>query len=105
MVFAVEWARQEGILGKDQLRYRLKWDRGSVLERNTRRHLWDFQYQTVTVAQNRRPDLTIEYRDEKRIVLVDMVCLREESVEAKEQEKKMKYQQLCYDLRTQSPGW
>ena len=26
-------------------------------------------------------------------------------MEAKEQEKKMKYEQLCYELRTQSPGW
>ena len=32
----------------------------------------------------------MEYRDEKRIVLVDMACPREETVEAKEQVKKMK---------------
>ena len=72
--------------GKDQLWYLLKWDRGSVLEANTRRLLWDFEYQTVTAIQHRRPDLTTGYGDEKRIALADMACPREENVEAKEQE-------------------
>ena len=53
-----------------------------MLEINTRRLLWDFEYQTVTTVEQRRPDLTIEYRDKKRIVSVDMACPRE-NVEAK----------------------
>lgn len=74
------------------------------METNTGGLLWDLEYQTVAAVQHRKPDLTIEYRDEERIVLVDMACPRE-NVEAKGQEKRMKYQQLCYDLGTMSPDW
>ena len=52
MVFVVKWACQERIFGKDQLWYQLKWDQGGVFETNTRRLLWDFEYQTVTTVQH-----------------------------------------------------
>ena len=39
------------------------------------------------------------------MVIIDMACLQDDRVEAKEREKRRKYQQLIYELRTQLIGW
>ena len=47
----------------------------------------------------RRPDVTLEDKDKKLILLIDMACPNEANKEAKRDEKIRKYQQLCFELR------
>ena len=47
----------------------------------------------------RRSDLTLEGKDKKLIMLIDMACPNEANKEAKRDEKIRKYQQLCFQLQ------
>ena len=104
-VFAVEWLKQEGLTNESTIWYNESWERGMVIENELRRLRWDHEWRTRTATTHRRPDLVLEYVDEKRMVVIDMGCPREENVCVTEMEKKLKYQQLCYELRVQYPGW
>lgn len=53
----------------------------------------------------RRPDVTIEYKEQKRIQLVDMACPSEKNVNEKMNEKRQKYQQLAFEIRERRPGY
>ena len=47
----------------------------------------------------RRPDLTLEDKEKKMILLVDMACPNEANRQVKQEEKIKKYEQLCFELR------
>ena len=105
MVLAVEWGKQEGILNKETNWYDSTWERGTVLEKGNRRLRWDYEFRTRKPTTHRRPDLLLEYLDEKRMLIIDMACPQDNRIEVKEAEKRQKYQQLAYELRTQNRGW
>ena len=68
---------------------------------------WDFEYQIRKEYTARRSDVTMEYKDQKRIQLVDMACPSEKNVNEKMNEKRQKYmyQQLAFEIRERRPGY
>ena len=105
MVLAVEWAKQEGLLAEETKWYELTWNRGSVIEKRNRRIRWDYEFRTRKPTMHRRPDLVLEYVDKKVMMIIDMACPQDIMIEEKEKEKRKKYRQLAFELRTQNPGW
>ena len=79
--------------------YNVKWERGQVIESNGKKLLWDWEYRMRMNCIARRPDLTLEDKDKKMILLIDMACPNEANKEGKRDEKIRKYQQLCFELR------
>ena len=73
-VLAVKWAIKNGMLPEDTKWYTVKWQRGTVLERNGQKLFWDWEHRMRTNCTERRPDLTLEDSANKTIVLVDMAC-------------------------------
>ena len=61
--------------------------------------LWEFQYHGRKENANRRPDLTIENKLEKKIWIYDMACPMENNLEKKRIEKLTKYQQIAFEIR------
>ena len=53
----------------------------------------------------RRPDLILEYTNEKKIWIVDMACPNEKNITSKYNEKLQKYQQLAFEIRERRPGF
>ena len=40
----VEWVKQEGIFQEENEQYKLKWEKGKVIEKDNKILLWDFEY-------------------------------------------------------------
>ncbi len=53
----------------------------------------------------RRPDLTLEDLQERKIWLIDMACPSDSNIENKLREKRYKYQQLAFEIREKRPGY
>ena len=53
----------------------------------------------------RQPDVTIEYKNDNKILLVDIVCPSENKVDVKHAEKLQKYQQLGFEIRERQLGY
>ena len=61
--------------------------------------LWDFNIQTDHVIEHRRPDVVVLDKHEKMCHLIDIAVPGDCRVEAKENEKVQKYQDLARELR------
>ena len=72
---------------------------GQVLESNSKKLLRDWEYRMRMTCIAGRPDLTLEDKAKKMILLIDMACPNEANTEGKRDEKIRKYQQLCFELR------
>ena len=83
MVLAVEWAKQEELLDTGKKWYDVSWERGTVLESKNRRLRWDYEFVTRKATKHRRPDLVLEYIDEKSIIVIDMACPQDNKVAEK----------------------
>ena len=104
-VLAVKWAIKNGMLPEDTKWYTVKWQRGTVLERNGQKLFWDWEHRMQTNCTERRPDLTLEDSANKTIVLVDMACPMESNRTKKRDDKVTKYQQLCFEVRERREGY
>ena len=104
-VLAVKWAIKNGMLPEDTKWYTVKWQRGTVLERNGQKLFWDWEHRMRTNCTERRPDLTLEDSANKTIVLVDMACPMESNRMKKRDDKVTKYQQLCFEVRERREGY
>ena len=104
-VLAVKWAIQNGMLPEDTKWYTVKWQRGTVLERNGQKLFWDWEHRMRTNCTERRPDLTLEDSANKTIVLVDMAFPMESNRMKKRDDKVTKYQQLCFEVRERREGY
>lgn len=99
MVLAVAWAKQEGLINKDAVWYKIQWKKGNVLEGSGMKLCWDLEYCMRKTTTARRPDLTLEDNNKKLIWFVDMACPAEINIVHKHQEKLQKYQQLAFETR------
>ena len=90
---------------QDQVWCKVKWEQGMVLENNTVKMCWDFEYAMRKESTARRLDVTLEYKERKVIQLVDMACPSEKNVEEKRAEKRQKYQQLAFEIRERRKGY
>ena len=61
--------------------------------------MWEFQYHGRKENINRRPDLTIENKVQKKVCLYDMVCPMECNIQKKRNDKLTKYRQIAFEIR------
>ena len=89
---------------------RLKW-RGdgwsgvAILEGENLKLCIDISIPTDRQMKERRPDLIVFDKSEKRISIFDVACAWEPLLIEREKEKRGKYQELARDLATQWAGW
>ena len=105
MVLKVEWAKQEGLLPSDSVRYKQKCSKGTVLEKNGKKICWDFEFTMRKTTSARKSDVMIENDEEKKLWIVDMACLDEKNIGEKRREKLTKYQQLAFDMEEKRPEY
>jgi hypothetical protein len=103
-VLMTAWCKENDLM-TDEPWYKVKWSQGEVMENEKVKMTWDFEYQMRKESTARRPDVTIEYKEQKRIQLVDMACPSEKNVQEKMTEKRQKYQQLAFEIRERRPGY
>ena len=105
MVFAVEWAKQAGLLEESTVWYKITSQKGTTLENQRKKLIWDFEDCMRKTTSARRPDLTLEDLQERKIWLIDMARPSESNIEDKLREKRFKYQQLAFEIREKRTGY
>ena len=98
-IFAFEMGKKCGLITDILKWYKFKWEENKVLENYEWKILWEFQYHGRKENANRRPDLTIENKLEKKIWIYDMACPMENNLEKKRNEKLTKYRQIAFEIR------
>ena len=81
------------------------WEKERMIENIGKKLYWDWEHRMRTSCTARRPDLMLEDRIEKKIMIIDMACPNESNKEKKREEKMRKYQQLCYEIRERRDGY
>ena len=61
--------------------------------------LWDFNNQTDHVIQQRRPDIVVLYKNERKCHLIDIAVPGDKRIELKEQEKIDSYSKLRREVK------
>ena len=66
MILAVEWAKQQELVGQEAVWYEQRWGRGTVLENNIAKLVWDFEFhlRKNNNVQKTRPNFRVEERQE-----------------------------------------
>ena len=98
-VLAVGWTINNGMLPPGTKWWNENWTRGTVIQRNGYKLLWDWEHRMKTTNTVRRPDLTLDDKSRKMICIVDMACPYKSNTHKKRIEKLQKYQQLALELR------
>ena len=105
MVLAVAWAKKYEIIDENIVWYKERWEKGKVFENMKGKLVWDFEHKLRLRSSARRPDLTLEDKEAKRIWICVMACPQENNIEAKVKEKLDKYQQLAFETRGNRVGY
>ena len=105
MILCVEWGKLNGLLPPKTSWYKEKWEKGKIFENENQKMCWDFEYNLRKTTTARRPDVTIEDKNSKKILLIDMACPNENNIAEKRREKLTKYQQLAFEIRERRPGF
>ena len=105
MIFAVAWAKQKELVGQEAIWYKQRWDRGTVMENNKAKLLWDFEFHQRKTTTARRLDLILEFKTDKKIWICDMAWPRQNNIEARRTEKLTEYGQLAFETRERRPGY
>ena len=93
----MKWAVENGLISENTKWYNVKWEQGQVIESNGKKLLWDWEYRMRINCIASRPDVTLDNKDKKIILFIDMACPSEANKEGKRDEKIRKYQQLCFE--------
>ena len=67
MILAVAWEKQQELMDQESIWRQQKWDRGTVLENNKAKLVWDFEFHLRKTTTARRPDLIFELKIDKKI--------------------------------------
>ena len=105
MFLAVVWAKQQELVVQEAIWYKQRWDRGTVLDNDKAKLVWDFELQLRKTTTERRPDLILELKTDKKIWICDMACPQRNNIGAKRTEKLTKYRQLAFETRERRPGY
>ena len=105
MIMAVAWAKEFELINTDVIWYSERWERGTVLENDKAKLIWDFEFHLRKTTTARRPDLILEDKEQKKIWVCDMACPQQRNVETKRLEKLTKYRQLEFEMRERRPGY
>ena len=103
MVLMVEIMKKFELIDGKAVWYRIWAKPKEVVENSKAKIWWNYEWQTPHHCTNRRPDMVVMEKAEKKIWIIDMACPLEKNIEAKEQEKRQKYQQLAEEIRTMYP--
>ena len=82
MILTVAWAKQQELVGQEAIWYE-RWDKGTVLENDKDKLVWDFEFHLRKTTTARRPDLILELKADKKIWICDMACLQQNNIGAK----------------------
>ena len=85
--------------------YEQRWDRGTVFETERAKLVWDFEFHLRKTTTSRRPDLILETREDRKILICDMACPQRQNMDMKRMEKLTKYRQLAFEMRERRPGY
>ena len=99
MILAVAWAKQQELVGQEAIWYEQRRVRGTVLENNKTKLVWDFEFHVQKATTARRPDLILELKTDKKIWICGMACPQQINIVAKRIEKLTKYRQLAFETR------
>ena len=105
MILSVAWAKQQKLVGREAICYEQRWDRGTVLENNKAKLVWDFEFHQRKTTTARRPDLILKLKTDKEIWICDVACPQQNNIGAKRTEKLTKYRQLAFETRELRPGY
>ena len=99
MILAVAWAKQQELVGQGAIWFEQRWDRGTVLENDKAKLVWDFGFHLRKTTTAKRQDLILELKTDKKIWICDMACLLQNNIGAKRTENSTKYRQLALQTR------
>ena len=102
MILAVAWVKEHGLIGQDVVWYEQRWDRGTVFENERTKFVWDFECHLCKMTTSRRPDLILEMKEDRKILICDMVCPQQQNIYMK---RMAKYRQLAFEMRERRPGY
>ena len=105
MIMAVAWLKEYELVGEDVIWYKEWWERGTVIENNKGKLVWDFEFHLRKTRTASRPDLILEDKEKKKIWICDMACLQQHNIDTKRLEKLTKYRQLAFEEREKRPGY
>ena len=105
MIMAVAWAKEYELVSKDTVWYKERWERGTVMENDKGKLVWDFEFHLRKTTTARRPDLILEDKEKKKIWICDMACPQQRNIQAKRLDKLTKYRQLPYETRERRLGY
>ena len=74
MIMAVAWAKEFDLINNDAIWYSERWERGTVLENDRAKLIWDFEFHPRKTRTARRPDLILEDKVQKKIWVCDKAC-------------------------------
>ena len=105
MILAVASAKEHGLICQDVVWYEQRWDRGTVFENERAKLVWDFEFHLSKTTTSRRPDLILEMKEDRKILICDMACPQQQNMDTKRKEKLTKYRQLAFETRERRPGY
>ena len=105
MIIAVAWGKELELINNEVIWYQERWNRGTVFENEQGKLIWDFEFNLRKTTTARRPDLILEDKRQKRILICDMTCPQQRNIETKRMEKLIKYRQLAFEMRERRPGY
>ena len=103
IIMAVAWAKEHELIRTHMIWYEERWKRGTVIENDKAKLLWEFKLNLRKTTTSRRPDLILE--EKEKIWICDMTCPQQHNIEAKRLEKLTKYRQLAFKMRERRLGY
>ena len=67
--------------------------------------MWDFEFHLRKTTTSRRPDLILETKEDRKILIRDMACPQQQNIDTKRMEKLTKYRQLVFETKERHPGY
>ena len=90
-------------MDQEAIWYQQKWNRGTVLENDKAKLVWDFEFQLQKKTTAGRPELILELKIDKKIWIWDMECPQQNDIGAERAEKTTKYRQIAFETRERGP--
>ena len=66
-----------GLLPENTKWWKEKWEKEKIIEKNGKKLCWDWEHRMQTMYSARRPDLTLEDQEKRKIFIIDMACPNE----------------------------
>ena len=67
--------------------------------------MWDFEFHLHKTTASRRPNLILETKEDRKILICDMACPQQQNINTKKMEKLTKYRQLAFETRERRPEY